>query len=133
MGYLTDNTPRTRNSVVCSDLYLYRIIVNPGFASDRELRTIIRDVIPDVEDWQFSGRRFCPVPRGNKIHRVIHPATYANNSRKMREYTETVVFAFRSTTIRDTAAARLASNGFSYTYQDEPTSSPGETVFIIVP
>ena len=134
MGYLIDNTPIGRFSVFCTDLYPFRIIITPGFNSDRDLQTLVKDVIPDVEEWQFSGRRRCPLPKG-KQSRIIHPATYAHNSRKMREFTELVVFAFHTAEQRSQVAARLDTQLIKYTIEDEPTpQTPVEDdVFIIIP
>ena len=133
MGYLTDNTPPTSNSVICQDLYLFRIIITPGFASDTELQILVRDVLPDVEEWQFSGRRFSPgTPFGPK-KRVIHPASYAHNSRKMRNFDERVVFYFHNEIQRQAVADRLTTQGFKFVLQDEPTPSNNETIVIVVP
>ena len=136
MGHLTDNTPTTRNWVFCQDLYQFRIIVNPRFASDLELQAIVKDVIPDVEEWQFSGRRFCRKPRRRAaINPVVHPAKYAQNSRKIREYDERVVFAFHTSLQRDLVTARLTSRGFKFQIEDEPSRSPinDNTLVIFIP
>lgn len=121
MGYLTDNIPPGKFWVICSDLYPYRIYVNPNFYSDRELQLIVEEVIPDVEEWQFSGRRFIPVTPNNKILRNIFPANYAHNSRKMRPYTEKVVFAFHTTAQRALVASRFSGLFLTYELENEPT------------
>ena len=130
MGYLTDNTPDGRFWVFCPDIYPYRIIVEPGFASNIQLSTIVKDVIPDVEDWQFSGRRFCPQPR-TKQRRVIHPASYAQNSRKMRPRIERVVYAFHDTLQRQMVADRLTNEGFNVTLQNDASGAGGE-LFVLI-
>lgn len=132
MGYLTDNTPPTRNWVICQELYPFRIVIEPGFATDVELQLLVKDVVPDVEEWQYSGRRRCPLPAG-KLSRVIHPAAYAQNSRKMRQFIEMVVFAFHLESDRMAVAARLTSQGFKFTIEDEPTPMGSGTIVIVVP
>ena len=128
MGYLGDNIPLGRNYAFCQDLYVYRIIVNPSFASDVALQQYVKDEIPDVEEWQFSGRRRCPVvPNRGKARSVqgrqIHPAAWAQNSRLMRPFTAEVVFAFHTEGQRDQVAARLTQEGFKYRFENEPSSS----------
>lgn len=133
MGYLTDSTPVGRNHVVCQDLYSFRILVEPGFASNQELQLLVKDVIPDIEEWQFSGRRFCPKPRlGTPINPVVHPSAYAQNSRKKRQFDEIVVFAFHTTLQRDQVAARLTTQGFKYSFQDEPTRPINDSTLVIL-
>jgi hypothetical protein len=132
MGYLTDNTPHASNSASCHELYLYRIIISPGFASDLELQQLVRDVVPDPEEWQFSGRQHNPPPGGfGKSPRVVHPATYAQNSRKMRVWIEQVYFAFHTEEQRASVAARLSNRGFSYRLQNEP--SDPNPIIVVVP
>jgi hypothetical protein len=139
MGYLTDNIPPGKNHAVCQELYPFRIIIVPGFASDVAISQIIMDEIPDVEEWQYSGRRQCPVPptlgKGRKVRRVIHPSTYAQNSRRMRPFTEEVVYAFHTEAQRSQVAMRLDQERFKYRLVDEPTGSPGSggMMVIIVP
>lgn len=135
MGYLDLVTPSNRNWVFCEDVYPFRIRVEPGFASDLELQTIIKDEIPDVEEWQFSGRRFTPRPRVDPQNPLISPSRYAQNSRKVRQFTEIVVFAFHSSLDRADAAARLTSEGFTFTLQDEPVSGSNtdQSLVIILP
>jgi hypothetical protein len=130
MGYLNDNTPDSRFWVICPDIYPYRIIVDPGFASNLELSTIVKDVLPDVEDWQFSGRRYCPQPR-RKQPRVIHPARYAQNSRKMRPRVERVVYAFHDTLQRQSVANRLTNLGFSIKLENDASGRGGE-LFVVL-
>ena len=124
MGYLADNIPVGRNSIICQEIYQYRIIVKPGFSADIVLQQIVLDELPDVEDWQFSGRRRCPVPqsRGSarRISRVVHPSGYAQDSRRVRDFTEEVYFAFRSSTLRDKVVARLTTEGYSFRVENEP-------------
>ena len=126
MGYLTDNIPPGRNYAYCQDLYLYRMIVDPAFASDVKLQQIVQDEIPDVEEWQFSGRRRCPVvpsrgPARKAQGRVVHPATWAEDSRLVRPFTAEVVFAFRTTAQRDQVGARMTQEGFKFRLENEPS------------
>jgi len=125
MGYLTDNIPLGENSAFCQDLYVYRIIVQPGSLSDSALSSIVKDEIPDVEEWQYSGRRRCPiVPNRGKakgIRRVIHPAGYAQNSRRVRPFTEEVTYAFHTNDQRSQIAARFDVERISYRLEDEPS------------
>jgi len=128
MGYLADNISIYKNTVICQDLYLFRIIIAPQFASDLDLQILVKDVIPDVEEWQFSGRRQCPVrPLNGKAKgavRVVHPAAYAQNSRRARQFTSEVVFAFHTTLQRSQVAARLTNSSFKFRLEDEPISLP---------
>ena len=125
MGYLTDNTPSGQNFVFCPDLYLYRLIVKPQFASDFQLSSFVKDEVPDVEEWQFSGRRRCPVApatgSARPRRRQVHPATYAENSRYMRAFTEEVYYAFHTEAQRTQVAARLDQERFSYRFENEPS------------
>lgn len=135
MGYLTDNIPPGRNFAICQELYAFKIIIQPAFASDTALAGIIKDEIPDIEEWQFSGRRRRPVSGRGKakpIGRVLHPSTYAQNSRRMRPFTEEVVFAFHTEAQRLQVAMRLDVEGFKYRLEDEPTSSTGGSMMVIV-
>ena len=127
MGYLGDNIPLGRNYAFCQDLYPYRLILNPKFASDVKITGIVKDEIPDVEEWQFSGRRRCPVvpSRGksrNARGRQIHPAAWAQNSRRIRPFTEEVVLAFHTENQRSQVAARLTQEGFTYRLETEPST-----------
>ena len=136
MGYLTDNLPPGRNNVICQEIYKFRIIAQPGFASNVDLQECILDVLPDVEEWQFSGRRRCPVVPGRgkarPIRRVIHPSTYAQNSRRMRPFTEEVVFAFHTEDQRNQVAARLTNKRFKFRIEDEPSPGDNGQMVIIV-
>jgi hypothetical protein len=123
MGYLFDNIPPGQNYVICPDLYRYRLIVKPGFLSDRELGAIIEDEIPDVEEWQYSGRRRRPVVQsggGRAPRRQIQPASYAHDSRRMRPFTEVVHYAFHTPDQRDQVTARLDQERISYEVYNEP-------------
>ena len=139
MGYLSDNIPSGSNHAICQDLYKFRLILNPKFASNVALAQIVQDEIPDVEEWQFSGRRRCPVvPRRGKAQsvagRVIHPSSWAQNSRRVRPFTEEVVFAFHTEDQRDQVAARLTQEGFKFRFEDEPTPGDnGQIVMIVIP
>jgi len=134
VGYLADNIPLGRNTAICQELYPFRVIITPGFASNIVLQQLVLDELPDVEDWQFSGRRRCPVPpsRGSarRIRRVIHPRGYAQNSRYVRQFTEEVVFAFHSTLQRDKVTARLTLEGFTFRLENEPGIGDELVVFI---
>ena len=125
MGYLTDSIPLGENSAFCQDLYVYRMIVQPGARSDVELSAIIKDEIPDIEEWQYSGRRRCPIlpSRGKEkgIRRVIHPSGYAQNSRRVRPFTELVIYAFHTSAQRDQIAARFVQERISYRVENEPS------------
>ena len=140
MGYLTDNLPPGKNHVICQDLYPFRLIVNnlgshwtePRYVSDAELQLLVKDVLPDIEKWQFSGRRYRP-KAVRRSPRIVHPARYAQNSRPMRAFHERVVFSFHTEPQRDAAAARLRNSGFrDLTYQDEPTPNPVEGIVVVV-
>ena len=133
MGYLTDNIPPTVFGAVCEDLYIYRVIIDPRFASDRELQQLVKEVIPDVEEWQFSGRRTrCPRSDGKQV-RIVHPYGYSNRDRKTRRYLERVVFAFHTSIQRDQVTAQLSAQGFKYTIENEPTQiTPEEMEEVIV-
>jgi len=125
MGYLTDNTPPGKNYVICQDLYPYRIVINPGEKSNLTLQTIVRDELPDVEEWQFSGRRRCPVApsRGKSkgvYGRQIVPYGWALDSRRMRPFVEEVVFAFHTELQRSKVTARLTAERFKFRLQNEP-------------
>jgi hypothetical protein len=125
MGYLSDNIPPGQNFAFCQDLYLFRIILQPGFLSNIEITSIVKDEIPDVEEWQFSGRRRCPVlpARGKEraIRRVINPSTWAQNSRRMRPFTEEVHLAFHTTNQRAQVAARFDQERISYRLENAPS------------
>ena len=125
MGYLTDNIPLGRNSAFCQDLYRFRLVVQPGSASDATISAIIKDELPDVEEWQYSGRRRCPVipsrGKSRSIRRVIHPATWAQNSRLIRPFTEEVVYAFHTEAQRTQIEARLVQERFKFRIENEPT------------
>ena len=135
MGYLTDNTPPGRNYAVCQDLYPLRVIVQPGSYSDVKLSGFVQEEIPDVEDWQFSGRRRCPrVPARGKersVGRVIHPAAWAQNSRRMRPFTEEVVYGFHSELDRAAVTARFDVERLTYRIEDEPSS--GQALVVVIP
>lgn len=133
MGYLDLVTPDGRNWVICQDVYPFRIHITPGFASNLELQELVRELIPDVEEWQFSGRRFCPKGPLAPKNPVLSPC-YAVNSRKIRQFDEIVVFAFHLPSQRDTVAARLTNEGFKFFFRDEPTpSSASSDIVVIVP
>jgi len=57
MGYLTDNTPPRTNVADCLVLYIYGLRVIPGYYTADELGLMVKEVLPDVEDWQFSDAR----------------------------------------------------------------------------
>ena len=134
MGYLTDNITAGRNSAVCQDLYPFRIIAQPGFLSDSKISFIVKDEIPDIEEWQFSGRRQCPtVPsrgRSRPIRRVIHPSAYAQNSRLVRPFTEEVIYAFRSMGQQTQVSARFTQERISHRLEEEPGNGQ---IIIVVP
>ncbi len=133
MGYLTDSTPSTKNWVICQDIYPFRVIINPGFASDLTLQMLVKSEIADVQEWQFSGRRRCARPRrGVSINPLVHPYGYAVNSRRVRPFDARVVFAFHTTTQRDTVTARLTNEGYSFAIEDEPARSINDDTLIIV-
>lgn len=138
MGYLTDNIPPGKNHAICQDLYIFRMIVTPGFKTDLQLSALIMDVLPDVEEWQFSGRRRCPIIPGRGkargVRRQIHPAAYAQNSRRMRPFTEEVHYAFHTELQRSQVAARFDVEGIKYKLMDEPTpSTAAQPVVIVLP
>jgi hypothetical protein len=121
MGYLFDNIPPGQNFVLCPDLYLYRLIVQPGFLSDFSLGAIIKDELPDVEEWQYSGRRRRPViSQGRVVRRQVHPATYAQNSRMMRPFSEVVHYAFHTPSQRAQVMARFDQERIKYEVYNEP-------------
>lgn len=126
MGYLTDNIPPGRNHAICQDLYPYRMIVAPGFKSDVELSSFVKDEIPDVEEWQFSGRRRSPVVpatgRARPIRRTVHPAAYAQDSRYVRPFSEEVHYGFHTTGQRAAVAARFDVERVTYRIVDEPST-----------
>lgn len=132
MGFLTDSTPPNKNWVFCQDLYPFRIIVEPGFANNLTLQSIIKDEIPDVEEWQFAGRRYCPPARKGKPLSPKLNLRYAQNSRRVRPRDEFVVFGFHTTLQRDQVAARLTAEGYKYTYQDEPAAPLGDGEIILL-
>jgi len=132
LGYLTDNTRAGSFGVICQDLYKFRVVIEPGFASDLDLRGIIKDVLPDIEEWQYSGRRRLPLT-GGKLSRVVSPSSYALNSRKMRQFEERVIFAFHTEVQRDAVTARLTTRGFKFTIEDEPNPLSTNVVIIVVP
>lgn len=126
MGYLFDNIPPTQFGVECESLYTYRIIIDPFLSSDKTLQELVEDVVPDVETWQFSGRRKrCPRTDGKQV-RIIHPYGFSNQDRKTQQYLERVVFAFSTEVLRDQVAARLTNEGFQYTVQNGPGTTPPE-------
>ncbi len=66
MGYLQDNLPQRKvQNVDCSALYplllkvKHRALPQERWAGDSDLKTslIVKDIVPDVEDWQYSGRK----------------------------------------------------------------------------
>jgi len=66
MGYLYDNLPQRKDQVVeCPRLYklVLRVRHRPPFLAleaaetDDSIAHIVLSVVPDVEDWQFQGRR----------------------------------------------------------------------------
>jgi hypothetical protein len=130
MGYLANNKTPRRFYVECEEIYPLRVIVVPGFASDADLRTLVKDVVPDPEDWQFSGRRYRVKPRYGRKTKGIHPAAYAQNSRRIRDFDQEVVFAFHSTIHRDAVTARLSNNGFTYRIEDD-SDSFNELVIVV--
>ena len=125
MGYLSDNIPLGQNYAFCQDLYLFRIILQPGYLSDVEITSIVKDEIPDVEEWQFSGRRRCPIiparGKARAIRRVINPSSWAHNSRRMRPFTEEVHLAFHTTAQRAQVAARFNQERISYRLENAPS------------
>ncbi len=131
MGYLDDNMPENAFAIVCSDLYKFRMIVNPGFASDLDLQQLVKEVLPDVQEWQFSGRRFCP-RSDRRIPQTIRPRIYAQNSRKMRQFEERVFFAFGTALQRSEVGALFDTKRIKYTIEDEPTPLT-QDVIIVVP
>lgn len=66
MGYLADNLPQRKDQFVeCQKLYklilkvkhrskFYALIAGE---TDDTIAAIVRGVVPDIEDWQFAGRR----------------------------------------------------------------------------
>lgn len=124
MGYLFDNIPPTVFGVECEDLYNFRLFVDPGLDDDPTIRGIVRELLPDVETWQFSGRRTrCPRTDRRQV-RIVHPYGFSNQDRKTRQYLERVVFAFSTAILRDQAAARFTNLGYVVTIQDEPGNTP---------
>lgn len=66
MGYLDDNLPQRKDQVVeCQKLYplvlkvKHRNFTDAIAANERDdtIAHIVLSVVPDVEDWQFQGRR----------------------------------------------------------------------------
>ena len=132
MGYLSDNTPANKNWVFCEDLYKFRIRIDPRLQKDIVFQKLVKDVLPDVEEWQYSGRRLCPRPAAKPVNPIIFP-DYAVNSRKKRQYTALVIFAFNLSSQRDAVAARLDTEGYNYSYEDEPTPpvADGEIILLL--
>lgn len=120
MGYLLDNVPPGQFYVLCADLYIFRLEIEPRFSTDRELMKKVKDVIPDIEEWQFSGRRRRPLSDGRQS-RINFPINYAVNSRRMREFEDFVVFAFHTVEQRAAVATRLVNEGYTIKLLNEPT------------
>lgn len=66
MGYLDDNLPQRKDQIVeCPRLYHLILRVRPrpplealeARESDDSIAHIVVGVVPDVQDWQFIGRR----------------------------------------------------------------------------
>ena len=64
MGYLTDNISIRSGGAICTDLYPFAMIVryalNDPFTAPNAVDTMslaIKEVIPDVEEWQVSVLR----------------------------------------------------------------------------
>lgn len=93
MGYLFDNIPPGRIDVLCHDLYPFRIKVLPAFFETYEIQLQVKDVIPDVEEWQYSGKR----PSDGRL-----------------------IFAFHTDVQRDAAAARFNTLGLNFIVENEP-------------
>lgn len=66
MGYLLDNLPARKQQIVeCPELYKLGLRVRrrpprealAAAESDLSVSLIIKEVIPDVEEWQYAGTR----------------------------------------------------------------------------
>ena len=121
MGYLTDNTLPGKPFVECRDLYVYRLEVEPKFKETREVNAIVRDQVPDVEEWQFSGRRKCPPLPPIQVRRDT-TRKVAEDSLFVRRFTEVIRYAFRTREQRDAVVVRLSNQGLVVRAIDPPAA-----------
>lgn len=103
MGYLSDNLPQRRDQIVeCTELYklVLRVRHRDEFQAmiaaetDDTIGKIIREVVPDPEDWQYGGGRLpTGVPKGFTEFRFHIPSHRSRAQEELRfrgYYTETI-------------------------------------------
>jgi hypothetical protein len=104
----------------CHDLYVWLLRVNPGFdLNDDDITKIVVSEEPDVELWQYMGRRFIPTdPPTPWVRKPPQTAEYAyprhgrvrgGNSQIRAQ------FSFASQALRDRVVSRLTISGYRVT------------------
>lgn len=121
MGFIADNTTGPP-PYSCHELYHWLIRVDPGFdKTDTRMDLIIADEEPDVELWQFMGRRFFPPNPPAPWVRPQPPAADYSPPRYGAVRGRTAVirtqYSFATEALRDRVAARLTAEGFRVTDQ----------------
>lgn len=113
-GYLFDRTTVKAPEVLCNDLYRFVLRVFPGFDSDAVLADILVEAFPDVQTWQYMGRRFCPLPpAGRKSPRPVRPyVNYFPDGKVRPTQPDQVQYGFSTAALRDEAVVVLRANGY---------------------
>jgi hypothetical protein len=104
----------------CHDLYAWVLRVDPGFnTDDAPIDRIVRDEEPDIELWQYMGRRFMPPNPPRQWTRTPRVAADYSPPRygavRGRIAIIRTQYSFATQALRDRVAARLTAEGFQVT------------------
>lgn len=119
MGYIADNTTGLP-PFSCHELYRWLFRVDPGFdRDDVAIDAIIRNEEPDIELWQYMGRRFMPPNPPRQWTRTPRVAADYSPPRygavRGRIAVVRVQYSFANEPLRDRVAARLTAERYSIT------------------
>lgn len=103
--------PRFSNVVDCLELYEYGLTVVPNWMKPWEMALLVKQVLPDVQNWQYAGALIRP-PR----QRHFTKPDYLH-----------VHFQFRSSGDRQQVADYFTSLGHQWSIADQPADD-----FVIV-
>ncbi len=117
MGYINDtvNPPAPYS---CHELYKWLLRVAPKFSTDDEMCSLVKDEEPDVEQWQYMGRRYFSKPNVQYTRTPRETVDYSPPRRgKVHNHTdaEVIQFSFATQPLRDRVRDRLVAEGYKVT------------------
>lgn len=119
MGYIADHTTGPP-PFSCHDLYKWLLRVDPGFdLNDDAISALVVNEEPDVELWQYMGRRF--IPTDPPVPWVRKPRPEADYSYPRRGRVRGGVnqiraqYSFATEALRDRVVGRLTVAGYTVT------------------